>query len=115
MVLQSISTFDKALVSLRLGRVAQLLDFRVPGLEYTGSCMKPLMIPFRYALVSWTVIIEAVTGKVELLREGSLIGTMRYDPDFGFGQVPPPVQPMIMVLRDVLMRYDDRIRFVQHA
>lgn len=60
-------------------------------------------------------MLEGMTGRCELWRDGSLIGVTRYDPDMGFGQVPPTLQPMLVVMRSVLLPFDEKIRFVQRA
>jgi hypothetical protein len=77
--------------------------------------VKPLEIPFHYAFCSWTLILEAVTGRAQILRDGEPVGIVRYDPDLGFGPVPPTLQPLLMVLREVLAPFDERIRFLQRA
>jgi hypothetical protein len=74
-----------------------------------------LEIPFDYARCSWILVFEAVSGQGELLRDGTPVGTLRYDPDLGFGPVPPTLQPLLIVLREVLAPFDERIRFLQRA
>jgi hypothetical protein len=74
-----------------------------------------LEIPFDYARCSWTLVLEAVTGRGELLRDGTSVGSLRYDPDLGFGQVPPTLQPLLIIMREVLAPFDERIRFLQRA
>jgi hypothetical protein len=60
-------------------------------------------------------VLEAVTGRGELLRDGTPVGSLRYDPDLGFGPVQPTLQPLLIVLRAVLAPFDERIRFMQRA
>lgn len=67
-------------------------------------------IPFRYAHCAWTLLLEAASGRIDLVRDGESVGSLRYDPDFGFGTVPPPLQPLLMLMRELLSPYDDRIR-----
>ncbi|MBA3708733.1 MAG: hypothetical protein H0W83_07950 [Planctomycetes bacterium] len=77
--------------------------------------MKPLSIPFQYAAESWMLVVEALTGRCEVRRDGSLVAVTRYDPDLGFGNLSPTLQPMLMVMRNVLEPFTEKIRFLQRA
>jgi hypothetical protein len=74
-----------------------------------------LEVPFEFARCSWLLQLDATSGQGELLRDGAPAGTLRYDPDLGFGPVAPPLQPLLAVLRQVLAPLDERIRLLKRA
>jgi hypothetical protein len=77
--------------------------------------MVPLSVPFEYALTSWMVVVDAMSGRCDILRDGALVGSTRYDPDLGFGQVPPTLQPLVMTMSEALAPYNDRLRFAMNG
>jgi hypothetical protein len=77
--------------------------------------VRPLRIPFEFARNSWTIVLDGGSGRCEVLREGELVGVTRYDPDLGFGQASPTLQPLLTTMHDALLPFDEKIRFVQKA
>lgn len=75
------------------------------------------MDPIRFVWdgAQWSLELGQDPSQLTVFRDGEELGVMRYDPDHGFGRVPPVLQPLLGPLGEALQPYHERLRFLQRA